>query len=381
MHSLFMRNEDVISGRDDLEFLCTFKNFPVFMGCTDKPRSQDISADMHWHISRSSGCIQLNPCLPLDIAYMDAHASGTIGKTWSEHHKAFARFLAKFNPPKILEVGGGSGALSREYANLHPETEWVIAEPNPRPLEGVTARYIKTFVDGNFIPDQEYTVLVHSHTLEHMYSPRNFVEHVSSFMPPGSMQIFSIPDLESWFSRFYPSSLNFEHTYLLNDKYAEYIMSVFGWELVDKFLYKDRHSIFYAWRKTCSSGNIKNYFPKYYEINKNLFMKYCEYYRKIVYECNTKLHMTGKKVFLFGAHVNSQNLFNFGLDESRIISLLDNDPTKQGKRLYGTGLCTASPKVLADLEAPTVILNAGPYGQEIKTDILNNINRRTEFWE
>jgi len=61
--------------------------------------------------------------------------------------------------------------------------------------------------------------------------------------------------------------------------------------------------------------------------------------------------------------------------------LLDNDPNKQGKRLYGTNLQVASPKILADVENPVIILKAGVYNDEIKKDIVENINKKTLFFE
>ena len=74
-------------------------------------------------------------------------------------------------------------------------------------------------------------------------------------------------------------------------------------------------------------------------------------------------------------------MIEFGLDISRIICLLDNDTNKQGKRLYGTNMMVESPKVLADVKKPIVILKAGVYSQEVSDDILCNINPDTVFWE
>lgn len=74
----------------------------------------------------------------------------------------------------------------------------------------------------------------------------------------------------------------------------------------------------------------------------------------------------------------SQTLLNFGIDENLIVSILDNDTKKQGKRLYGTDLTIQSPEVLRDIDSPTVILRAGVYTEEIKDQILN-INSTTRF--
>jgi hypothetical protein len=82
---------------------------------------------------------------------------------------------------------------------------------------------------------------------------------------------------------------------------------------------------------------------------------------------------------MFGAHVFSQYLISFGLNTSKIVCLLDNDLKKENKRLYGTSLISKSPKILKDAPESLVILRAGVYNEEIKNDILNNINPNIIF--
>ena len=95
------RNNDVVLNQNDLEDLHTFNKFPVFMGCTTQSTTEDILFDMSWKISKSSGMIQLNPLLPLDIVYNAEHGSGTTGKLWDEHHEMFCNFVQKYNPKSI----------------------------------------------------------------------------------------------------------------------------------------------------------------------------------------------------------------------------------------------------------------------------------------
>jgi hypothetical protein len=117
------RNRDVLYGADDLEHLYTFKNFPVFMGCTDQDPAMDLSCDLSVYISRNTGVLQLNPILPLDVIYQTEHNSGSVGKMWQEHHQAFAEFIRYENPSAILEVVGGHGRLATLYVN---SIEWTI---------------------------------------------------------------------------------------------------------------------------------------------------------------------------------------------------------------------------------------------------------------
>ena len=70
-----------------------------------------------------------------------------------------------------------------------------------------------------------------------------------------------------------------------------------------------------------------------------------------------------------------------GLETKAIINLLDNDKNKWGKRLYGTKLIVKPPKILHDVKNPIVILKAGVYNNEIKKDIIENINSSVVFFE
>ena len=88
-----------------------------------------------------------------------------------------------------------------------------------------------------------------------------------------------------------------------------------------------------------------------------------------------------RPVYLFGAHVFSQYLIEFGLETGKISGLLDNDPNKHGKRLYGTSLFVQSPNILREVLEPLIILKAGVYNTEIKEAILNEINDSSTFIE
>lgn len=68
-----------------------------------------------------------------------------------------------------------------------------------------------------------------------------------------------------------------------------------------------------------------------------------------------------------------------GLNTEKIINILDNNSNKQEKRLYGTKFIVKSPKILKDQGDSLVILNVGVYNDEIKKDILENINDKIKI--
>lgn len=374
--NIINRSNCAITNSNDLEFLYSFKNFPVFMGCITSEEKEDILFDMDWVISKSSGAIQLQKLLPLDILYPESHGAGCVGKLWMEHHQALARFINTYKPTGVIEIGGAHGILSKNY-QTYEYIDWTIIEPNPTPVEGTKAKFIKGFFDDTFVFENDYDTIVHSHVFEHIYEPDTFIKHLSTFMENGKNLIFSIPNMQIMLERKYTNCINFEHTIFLTEPYIEFLLAKYGYKLDKKEYFMDDHSIFY--------GCIKDSFIKpiklnenMYEKNKKLYMDYIEYHQKLVTELNQRIT---KPVYLFGAHVFAQYLLSFGLNSEKIICLLDNDLNKQNKRLYGTNLKVAFPEILRNIEKPIVILKAGVYNNEIRNDILNNINPNVEFWE
>jgi len=374
---LISREASVLDGAKDLECLFSLPNFPVFMGCVDHSSSEDLTADQTWEISRSTGMLQLKHLIPLDILYQAQHQSGAIGQIWINHHSAFAEFIKEVAPKSVLEIGGAHGILSKLYAG-DKNAEWTILEPNPAPVDGVKARFIRGFFDDQFKHDVRFDAVVHSHVFEHIYEPDRFMKNLSSLMTSGKHLIFSLPNMRVMLERNYTNCINFEHTVFLTSPFVEHLLAKHGFRLLRKKLFKEDHSIFYDAVRDSSAPPVD--LPKdLYSENRSLYLGFVDYHKQLNEELKRKLAPIDGSVFLFGAHVFSQYLIASGLDTSRIEHILDNDPNKQGKRLYGTSLHVRSPKVLKDLDAPVVILKTGVYNDEIKQDILRNINPNARF--
>jgi len=372
------RTFDVVTGDANMEDLHTMPDFPVFMGCVDHPKDQDICSELTWQINRHSGFVQLKKLIPLDILYQAQHA-GAVGGIWMEHHQRFATFLSKTTPSSVLELGGAHGILSIKYGQFK-DIPWTILEPNPAPIEGCKARFIKGFFDETFKYSESFDTVVHSHVFEHIYKPDDFMKHLSGFLRPGQKLVFSLPNMQAMLERKYTNCINFEHTVFLTEPYVEYLLAKHGFKLTAKEYFMDDHSIFYSAVRDVEVKPVP--LPQgLYEKNKKLYMDYVGYHKSLIADLNQKMSETTQPIYLFGAHVFAQYLLEMGLNTNKIVCLLDNDPKKQGRRLYGTKLNVASPKVLTDVENPIVILKAGVYNDEIKKDILENINNSTQFLE
>lgn len=373
------RKKDVIYQKKNLEEIYIQKNFPIFMGCTNQPQSEDIYFEMIWKISKDSGVIQLYKLIPLNILYFNDHGSGTIGDIWKNHHIKFSNFLNKFKPKSVLEIGGGHGILFKNYKNKNL-IDWTIVEPNPTIKKNKNLKIIKKFFDDKLNIKKNYDTIVHSHLIEHIYDPLKFIKNCADRLSKGNKIIFSVPNLQMMVKNKYTNAINFEHTIFLTEKYIEYLFKINSFKLVLKEYYLKDHSIFYAFEKSNTNFSpILNHL-KLYEYNKKLFLNYIQYYKKLVIKLNKKIiRNKNLKLYIFGAHIFTQALINFGLKIDTILCVLDNDIKKHNKRLYGTSLRVKSPLILKNLLNPIVILKAGPLNNEISNGIYK-INKNTEIW-
>lgn len=375
-----MRREiDVITGNNvQLEQLYTFKNFPINMVSGSAcDVNDDLLFDMDIGISPESGCIQLIDIPPEEMIYIDTH-SNAIGSVWKRQHEALAREIQKYNPKRVLELGGGTGILERIYNDMDGGcNEWTIIDPQPNPIN-TNAKFIKGYFPEAYRSEMDFDVIVHSHVWEHIQFPREFISNISKILSIGQRMIFSVPDLKYLLKNCKTSIINFEHTIYLSDEYIDYLLLESGFEICKK-VYFENHSIIYDVVKT--NRRTKMNLSEMYELNKKLFETYISSHKKKINHLNDELNQKTNSVFLFGGHISSQFYIAFGLQISKIKAILDNDESKWGKRLSGTCLRIESPEVLRNIAHATVILPSSPYTKEIKEQISDSINSAVEFIE
>jgi hypothetical protein len=373
MKDFVLRKKSVVTDSENLELLYSFKNFPVFFGCVDEPQDNDITFDMDWYIDLLSGVIQLKNLIPIELLYQSQHVDCT-GKTWQDYNQDFASYILSKQCGDIIEIGGGSGSLAKIVTENRPDNKYVVVEPNPLISSSDSIDVVKSFFSKKLYRSGH--TVVFSQVLEHIYDPQHFLNEIYDSISADEKVIFAYPNLELWFSNFYSNAINFEHTMLLTDYFLDFMLERTGFKILDKTEYKN-HSHFYFLSK--SEPNKKVQLENKFNYYKDLFYKYINYNQNLIKEINSFLEKTHSDVFLFGGHIFSQYLISFGLNISKVKFILDNSKLKQGKRLYGTNLFVRSPSILSEYKNPVVILKASIYNDEIKKDILENINNSTIF--
>jgi len=289
------RNKSLITGKENLEHLYTFKNFPVFIWCTEDRKENDLLADMSFSICKDTGFIQLDKVLPLNIIYSWYH-SEALWWLWLTHHNLFIEFISKYKLKNVLEIWGSNWYNAKKYTSENKNTKWIIIEPNPNIENSENITVIKWLFDNNSIISSDIDGFVHSHVFEHMYYPLELIENISTSAKEWLYHIFSIPNLEEYLKEKYTNCMNFEHTIFLTEYFIDYLLAIYGFEIIEK-KYFDKHSIFYATKKAKSPINFD--FVSKYNDYKKLFFDYINYNKEIINNLNQKIETFNWSIYLF----------------------------------------------------------------------------------
>ena len=375
------RQSDPLTGSDGFEMreLLSLSNFPTFMGVAEENdlEEDDVLANMNWYVYPQTGIIQLHPLVPLKYLYRHQH-NAVVGKTWGKHHDDFAALIARQRSgAHVLEIGGGHGYLAAKLLFSGAVEKWTMVDPNPIsafsiPNLGIIRSYIE---DVKELPE-DVDMIVHSHTLEHMYNPGKFFDIIWSLLKPGQLHIFSVPNLYELLKHDHPS-LNFEHTIMLREEHIDWLLEQRGFDVVEKHHFAEIHSLFYVCKKKSAKPPPAQP-PSFYEANLRVFTRWYRHIKADAVLFAASLSPDKSHNFVYAAHVGTQYLFSAGLPRERFAGVLDNNHDKVGRRLYGTNLTVFYPNALAKIKEPRVVLRTGVYDDEIEAQ-LRSINPATIF--
>ena len=371
------RENCCLCGSQELQHRLNLKKFPIYMGVTNKDYSSDQFFDQTWVECNNCGCLQLLKLLPLSLIYQYNHHTEVVGQVWKNHHDSFANFIARNKPRKILEIGAAHGYLAKELSRELPNSEYTIVEPDSN-MVSPNINIIKGYIEEHYSELKEKDCVIHSHVLEHVYKPVDFINQISDHVSMGTDMYVSFPNMEGLIESGGLNSLNFEHTYFLDPNQAETTFRNSGFEILDKKQYLV-HSYFYHLKKIGSVqknhyefSNIKKQSTKFLDMVNSLI--------GFIATTNNIIEDHSGPVYLFGAHVFSQSLIVLGLKTDKIVGILDNAREKQNKRLYGTPFQVFNPSVILDPSNVMVILNVSHYQAEIRNQLLS-MNKNLQIVE
>lgn len=356
-----MRVACVICESHNLVALYTLPGHPITPSSNNRTENTDIYADCRFVGCTDCGCVQLETLIDPVLLYGEAYNNTFDTPTWKAHHMGFADFIkSTFTGDSILEVGGSSGILYK-MGHFSPEMNVTIMDICDNPKRDSTLK----FVQGNCeeFDYSGYSCVVLSHTFEHLYSPRRFIERLQR----GRVEsvYISIPNMEHLYDTKNISILHNEHTYFIDTDTMISLFSQFNYSCKGVSKFKS-HSTFFHFRYDTSILPLA--LPREMKYILSIPSIFREYEEKMA-----NIDISGPCFICPGGHYGQKIYYYLKSRARNIVGFIDNDVTKQGKRVYGTKCITYAPSILSAYGGKSVqiLLYAGPYTEELKAQLSN----------
>ena len=169
------RKHCVLCKGKSLTELFSLRDYPITPSSSLLGPDTDETEDCIFAACAACGALQLKSLIDPVKLYEHSHNSTENTPTWKEHHKAFSDFILATSPPRLLEIGGNSGTLYRILADAIPHyTILDICDSEKRPP---TVEFLQGNCETFDLSGHPHIAM--SHTFEHLYSPRTFVENLA----------------------------------------------------------------------------------------------------------------------------------------------------------------------------------------------------------
>ena len=372
------REYNLLTNENTMEYLYTLKDFPVSLSCVPVDFNHNKKMDMIFEICKKTGIIQIKNAPSLNDIYIYSHNT-SIGKVWDSLFTIFSKKVTEIvNRNKItniIEIGSGVVLrLANKILENKNIQKYSIYEKNLS-FDYVNDDRVEVFNEyfthNTKVGKSE--IIIHSHVLEHVWNPKEFIECIEKNINTDCYHCFIVPNLKETFSKKYTNALDFEHNFFIIEDYIDIILHNNSFEIMEKEFYLD-HSIIYITKKIENNNLVLRQFPNLYEKNKKIALEFYDYHITLIDKLNKQIDTFDGDLYLFGGTGFSIYLIIFGLKTDKIVYILDNDPEKEDKKVYGTNFIVKNPRIIKDKNNVAVIVKAASYQQEIEKQLyqLNN---------
>lgn len=356
----YLRSICVLCSSKLLTSIYTKENVPSCIFSTSELFSSDTFTTFELLGCENCNCVQMKYLTDPTLLYRETHNITYNTPTWAKHHREFSKFIISDiqSPELFIEIGGQSGVLAKEILSSF-STPYTILDlcENPPVIEGIS--YVNTNCETYSYPSNSIVIL--SHVFEHLYNPIEFIKRLS--MSKIKTVFISIPNMDVWLSTNVLSFIHVEHTFYCDSFYIVDAFSRHGYTCTKQQNFLN-HSVFYRF----DIDDTKVY------VQPPVYPNTIERFKSYLLERDTKVSSieVHDTTFIFPAGHYGQLIYNtIKGDKTKIISFLDNDPSKVGLRVYGTECTTQIPSVLNKfIDSPvSVIVCASVYREEIKAQL------------
>jgi SAM-dependent methyltransferase len=352
-------------GGRELRILANYSQYPIFIGCSDKSREHDALYDFVIYLCKSCGVIQQIDLPPLEILYREPRFFGR-GKMWQEHYDAYSQFVAAGLPrgARVMEIGGGPGHLLKRLAAADNSLHLYDVEPCPLyDLQNVST--FRAYFDLEFDTDDRFDAIYSSHLVEHLSDVHAFFDKARSLLVQNGSLYTACPNIAESFKHRHLNAFTTDHFNYFSPSVFADLAAQHGFT-VKRFLPFRDHGMYFHLGLSQGGSAATSGRASALEVEQG-FDTYIDTVNRFAQSIPAKI---GDQVYVFGAHAFTITFLRHLPKNFECRAVLDNEPTKQNRRLCGTDLPCVSPEALRDAIEPTVLIYMGAYTQEIVQQLL-----------
>ena len=349
----------------------SLNNFPKTFLPTVENIENDKFINLDLYGCNNCGTVQLKHLLDPNELYGTPHNITYNTPIWKEHHRLLSNFIYDNieDNKEFIEIGGYSGVLANLIIQKDNSIKYTILDlcdinPNIENVKFINAN-CETY---NFDKD---TSIIMSHIFEHLYEPKKFIENIKK---NNVQNVFiSIPNMNAQIKNKYIPIVYQEHTFFCDYDTIIYLFSLGGYICKSYYYYKEQ-SIFFHFTSSIDIRVNTTYFD-----NKKIDTLY-QVYKHNETKINNIILEDNETIFIVPAGLYGQIIYHFlnTKYKKNILGFLDNDPSKVGKRLYGTSNFIFKMDEVKKYDKITLLIYNGPYMKEI-IEQLNTYNNNIKY--
>lgn len=352
-----------LCGAAELFPILTLPRFPVHHGSVDAPPAEGEHQRMSWAECPACRAAQVETLPPAERVFPEPPRPA-YGAVWTRHQETFASFIVRHAKGSVLDFGSGDGALAAAYRRSGGMGQWtalalesLIAHDRPADVARVES-LAKRAAFARF----GASTAVLCHTLPLARHLRAAVADISAALPEDGRIVIAWPVLERWTELGRPGALSFARPSLVPLPAMKSLFARAGWQACAQAAWAECDTLFVAFARGGTPAEpFESYRPP-----APVIADYFTRFRVRALAIMRAMARHRGDVFLMPSGIAAQVLFASGLTEARIDGILDNDPAKQDKRLYGSTLRVFAPEAkLPKARSPLVIVHGGVHTPEI----------------
>lgn len=163
-------------------------------------------------------------------------------KIFKKRVNSILEYCDKFNASSnsILEVGAGFGTFCEELKSRNIFKKIVAVEPTPSLAETCRKKGIETIqkpIEKILISDDEkFDVVVNFEVIEHLFSPKEFIQQCKRFLKPGGLFVVTCPNGQGFdvvTLKEVSNTVDHEHLNYFNPKSLGLLLQNCGFEILE----------------------------------------------------------------------------------------------------------------------------------------------------